>query len=454
MIGQIIDDRYEVLEVIGKGSMGTVYRAQHVKMARPVAIKVLRSKALQNHRARGRFLREAKVASVLKHRNSVLTHDFGETPAGPYLVMELLEGKSLADRIADDGPIPPAEAARIARCIANALSEAHGHGIVHRDLKPANVFLHSEDGQEVVKVVDFGIAKFTAPPPLPEKKPEGKPSFMYETTMVPGIRSVVGTAAYISPEQVAGDRIDGRADLYALGGVLFTMLTGQPPFAGRPEAVMQMHLSMKPPRLPDSVPRPLRKIVEMLLEKRRDARPRHARIVAEMLRPFVPETELSAPAIDVGIRPRPWAKMGLAALAVLSIGALAYALSSIDFAADEPPPEPRLRPTTGIGAATSRTGWKHIAAGLATIGSGGDDATAHPSESPRHRVLLTRSFLMKRTEVTRGDWIALMRHRPATTGECETDDCPVGSVTWWDALAFCNALSKTESRPACYTLLG
>ena len=262
--GTVLDGRYRIDGLIGRGGMGTVYRAEHLALGRPVALKVLRAA----HGARAdlvqRFQREAVAASQIRHPGIVEVLDFGRTPEGRfYLSMELVGGETLARRLARTGPLAPDEALALVRDIARALAAAHGRGILHRDVKPENVLLTSEG----VKVVDFGIAR------LAEASFQGTP--------LPGAREaretaaglIFGTPDYMSPEQAAGQRQDGRSDVYALGVLLYELLLGVPPFSGASAThVLAAHLLTPVPRLPahgphGPLPAPLADLVARMMAK-------------------------------------------------------------------------------------------------------------------------------------------------------------------------------------------
>ncbi|MEP7086358.1 MAG: serine/threonine-protein kinase, partial [Gemmatimonadota bacterium] len=204
---------------LGEGGMGQVYLAEHVKMGRMSAIKVMTQALANDMDAVGRFNREAANASKISHPNIAAIYDFGETSDGLiYLAMEFVEGESLTKLCEALGALPAPRAAEIARQVASALEAAHERGIVHRDLKPDNIMIsRGRDGADLVKVVDFGIAKAA----------EGAGQKVTRTGLV------VGTPEYMSPEQLTGDTLDGRSDLYALGLVTFNMLTGMLPFTGQ-----------------------------------------------------------------------------------------------------------------------------------------------------------------------------------------------------------------------------
>jgi serine/threonine protein kinase len=219
LVGQVLADRYHVVRKLGEGGMGQVYLAEHVKMGRKSAIKVMSPSMVHDPDAVARFNREAANASRISHPNVCAVYDFGETPEGViYLAMEFVEGEPLTERLAREGELPVARAGAVFLQVADALQAAHDLGIVHRDLKPDNIMLsRGRDGADVVKVVDFGIAKAVG----------GR-----DTQKVTKTGLVVGTPEFMSPEQLAGDPVDGRSDLYALALVFFKMLTGQLPFAG------------------------------------------------------------------------------------------------------------------------------------------------------------------------------------------------------------------------------
>ena len=223
LIGQVIADRYQVLELIGEGGMGRVYLAEHVRMGRKCAIKVMSPTLALSADAISRFNREASNASRINHPHVAQIYDFGGTPDKTlYLAMELVEGETLRGIIERTGPLAPSRAAEITRQVADALAAAHHLGIVHRDLKPDNIMLaRHHDGRDWVKVVDFGIAKTMQG----NSDREGGGS---QTLTTAGVS--LGTPEYMSPEQLAGERLDNRTDLYSLGLVLFNMLTANLPY--------------------------------------------------------------------------------------------------------------------------------------------------------------------------------------------------------------------------------
>ncbi|MBL8620131.1 MAG: serine/threonine protein kinase [Myxococcales bacterium] len=275
MIGQTLGS-YTIERELGRGGMGAVYLAVHTMLGRKAAVKLLRSELSRDPSTVQRFFTEARAASAIKHPSIVEIYDFGVAPDGAaYIVMELLDGESLATRLARLGRLPVATALVIARQIATALAAAHRAGIVHRDLKPDNAFLVADPevaGGERVKLLDFGIAKLT-----------GDGGVAHTTT-----GAIMGTPHYMSPEQCEGSRaVDHRADLYSLGCMLFQMISGRLPFEGDGVGgIIGMHLYVAPPALrtlaPDA-PAAVEALVARLLAKDPAARPASADELAAQL---------------------------------------------------------------------------------------------------------------------------------------------------------------------------
>jgi len=217
LVGQIVAERYHIQKKLGEGGMGQVYLAEHVKMGRRCAIKIMAQSMMNDPDAISRFNREAANASRIAHPHVCAVYDFGETREGLiYLAMEYIEGQSLSALLDEGGAMPLPRAAGIISQTADALQAAHDLGIVHRDLKPDNIMVMTARGRDIVKVVDFGIAKAT------DAKSSGQ--------KVTKTGLVVGTPEYMSPEQLSGDPCDGRSDLYSLALVFYRMITGKLPF--------------------------------------------------------------------------------------------------------------------------------------------------------------------------------------------------------------------------------
>jgi serine/threonine protein kinase len=258
---------YEITALLGKGGMGEVYRARDTKLKRDVAIKTLPDEFSHDVDRLSRLQREAEVLASLNHPNIAAIYDFQEADGARFLVLELVEGETLADRIAR-GPIPIDEALLIAKSICEALEAAHEQGIVHRDLKPANVKI-TPDGR--VKVLDFGLAK--AMEQSPATPLSNSPTLISMAASNAGV--ILGTAAYMSPEQASGKAVDKRTDLWAFGVVLLEMLTARPVFEGETVSHVLAAVLMKDPdwnALPARTPAPIRKLLRRCLEKDRKRR--------------------------------------------------------------------------------------------------------------------------------------------------------------------------------------
>jgi serine/threonine protein kinase len=275
--GKIVDDKYEIVDVLGKGGMGTVYRARHMVIGREVALKVLRKDYLEDHKGVARFVREAKAASLLKSRYSAMLHDFGLAPEGfLYYTMELASGRLLSDIVDRDGALGPERTMHIAADICHSLAEAHANNIVHRDIKGDNIMVSEDsDGHEIGKVLDFGTAKLIDTTERSSRVTD------------PGI--VCGTPEYMSPEQAQALPVDGRSDLYSLGVLMFELLTGRLPFVGTNSiAVLMKHVNDEPPRPRDLVDglyvsEGLENLILRLLSKSPTDRPRSAVVVLREL---------------------------------------------------------------------------------------------------------------------------------------------------------------------------
>ncbi len=268
---------FEIVAPIGAGGMGEVYRARDTRLGREVALKVLPADELADEAARARLLREARMASKLNHPNVCTIHEVGEADGQVFIAMELVEGQSLAARLAG-GAMPPEELLRYGQQVADALAHAHEHGVVHRDFKSANIVITPEGR---AKVLDFGLAKRFAGEDLTAATTVSQPSLTE-----PG--AVAGTLAYMAPEQLRGRPADARSDIWALGVVLYEMAGGRRPFQAQTGFELSSAiLSEAPPPLPAGVPVPVAAVIERCLAKepeRRYQRASEVRVVLEAIR--------------------------------------------------------------------------------------------------------------------------------------------------------------------------
>jgi len=289
--GAVLGDRFEIESVVGEGAMGVVFRAKDRATGQPAAVKVLHKQLSQSREYLSRFKREANAASRFRHDNAVRVLAAGETEdRTPYIAMELVVGKSLKEIIASDAPMPSGRASNMIAQLLRALGAAHRAGIVHRDMKPDNIRVAvDEDGIERPKILDFGVAKFIA-------------GDMGE--MTGGLKTktgiVLGTPKYMAPEQIRGEAIDGRADVYSVGALFHEMLSGKPPFeADDVFGFVAMHLKERvlpiTERFPDlDVPEDLDDVVLKMLAKDPKERPGDAAALAEEVAKFAVEDPRAA----------------------------------------------------------------------------------------------------------------------------------------------------------------
>ena len=270
LIGTILDDKYRLEERLGGGGMGNVYKARHLTLDRAVAVKIMHPRLVEDESARIRFEREAKALGRLQHLNAVSVTDFGKTPDGlVYIVMELLQGRTLRDILAREAPLEVARAVSLMLQATAAVAAAHEAGIIHRDLKPANILVtQSTDVPSIVKVLDFGIAKLAA-----ETIDDDQMALTQLGTML-------GTPRYMSPEQCDGLELTPAADVYSLGVILYEMLTGMTPFSGPTPLAIALKQSTEFPRPPReivaSIPEDLERLTLHTLEKAPEDRPPNA----------------------------------------------------------------------------------------------------------------------------------------------------------------------------------
>ncbi len=267
LINRVVDGRFRILELLGAGGMGAVYLAEHVGIGKRVAVKVLRADLRSHPDLVGRFRREAMAVSKLQDAHTITVFDFGIWKGLVYLVMEYLRGRDLAALLEAEGRLNPDRALRIAHMICSSLAEAHALGIVHRDLKPENIFItRTTSGDELVKVLDFGLAKIVAA----ERSEVG-----FQTAD----GTLLGTPFYMAPEQVRSERVSPRTDIYAVGGLLFRMITGRHSYVGRsPMQVLEGHLSGELDTFAEAapglqVPEEVEALVRRLLAREPEDRP-------------------------------------------------------------------------------------------------------------------------------------------------------------------------------------
>jgi serine/threonine-protein kinase len=341
--GDVIAGGYRIGALVGTGSMGSVYAASHVGSGELVAVKVLHARYLREAEVLDRFVREARVAARLASPHAVRVHDVGMLPEGvPFFVMEHLQGVDLQRHVQHAGPLPSDRAVSYLLQACEAVAEAHDLGVVHRDLKPANLFLsHAEDGRDRIKVIDFGVSKLL--------KPLDGDGDATATTMV------VGTPAFMAPEQMRSAKVDARADIWALGVTLFWLLTGKRPFMG--EGIVKIYESILrgPPSLMamrPELPAALEEVVKRTLVWNPEQRLGSVRELMQELAPFArpqpagamedrdleppPSTELIDPAVIALPDPPPrrftfdrrraWRAGAGVAIAALAVGS--YALGT------------------------------------------------------------------------------------------------------------------------------
>ncbi len=361
LIGRTLSGRYQLTRKIGEGGMGTVYEAQHVMIGKTVAVKILREKYIDRPTVAQRLVQEARLASAIRHEHIIDITDSGRTDDGrTFVVMEMLDGESLADLVRREGALPEARAVEIARQIASALGAAHARGIIHRDVKPENVFLvRQRDGRDFVKVVDFGISTTLRDSREGAVTPDG-PTDMGRLTST-GV--VMGTPFYMSPEQGRGDDdIDHRIDVYALGVILYECLTAEVPFRGTNYlGIISKVLTAEPAR-----PRALRpelriseaaeRVVLKAMHKARDERyPSMDALDVDLQRVLAGEgVDAPPPAATFDPRapaPRAW-MFAAAAMVVVGGGALIWAGRTagpsqlpVPKVIEEPKPAPPVPPT-------------------------------------------------------------------------------------------------------------
>jgi len=296
LIGQVLANRYQIEHLLGEGAMGAVYKARHIKVGRPFAVKILHKRLLEDAKLALRFEREAELAGRLRHPNVIGVVDVGETPDGwRYMVMDFAEGVDLATLLGE-APMPPQRITNLVRQMLEGLYHAHEAGLIHRDFKPENVIVERDDHDvEVPRIVDFGIA-------ILREGGESTDSAGRLTTN--GL--VLGTPHYMAPEQAVADPIDHRIDLFAMGIVIYEMLAGRLPFDGSGAEVARANLLLDPPPIAQRVPYLevdplLEAFARKLLAKKRDQRPANAKVARELLDLIERDRAAAATALGVPV---------------------------------------------------------------------------------------------------------------------------------------------------------
>ncbi|MCI0683814.1 MAG: SUMF1/EgtB/PvdO family nonheme iron enzyme [Gemmataceae bacterium] len=464
---------YRVLKVLGQGGMGIVFLAEDSVLKRPVALKVMRGALAERTSARQRFLREAQSAAAVHHGNVVTIYQAGEQAGIGFLAMELLHGESLDARLERENRLPIAMAVDLGRQIARGLAAAHARGLIHRDLKPGNIFLASGEPALTpqVKLLDFGLARAVA-----------------DDAKLTQSGTVVGTPAYMAPEQAEGKPVDARSDLFSLGCVLYQMVVGARPFRGDSTLQVLRALAVEQPASPRHLnpecPAALSDLITQLLSKDPAGRPVSAAAVAVRL-------DHIAEAAPRRKRPRAWwlPRWPRAAAMLGLLGVLAVAAVVLR------PPE--LRPpeqgngtdnekgvAKGVGAnkndtmpkdqilpqnaeqkqadeakrlsvpveITNSIGMKlrFIPAGRFRMGSPKTEPGHKSDEEPQHEVMITKAFYMGAFEVTQEQYQKTMEANPAhfQAAVGGGPDFPVEMVWWKDADAFCRKLSELPAERA------
>ncbi|MBX9623116.1 MAG: SUMF1/EgtB/PvdO family nonheme iron enzyme, partial [Gemmataceae bacterium] len=453
--------RYVLLELLGEGGMGRVFRADDTRLGRTVALKIIRPERLSNPAAMARFDAEMKALGKLDHPNVVRAFDAGQAGDAHFVVMEYIDGADLTKLVRDRGPLPVAEACEYVRQGALGLQHAHDNGLVHRDVKPSNL-IATADGK-TVKLVDLGLARLNDDGADSRVTREGY---------------VLGTPDFLAPEQARDPGgVDGRADVYALGATLFYLLTGKVPYDAETAAdKLVRHLTAPPPSLladrPDAPPG-VERVIHWCLAKRAADRPQTPAELAAALQPFTggadpvayyappaaaPTDELAALGTEADgpgivapvVRRRPvkrgfptgWVAAGTGL--VLLAGAVAAIL------AYRPAPEPKPDPDRPVEGFANSAGMKlvRVNGGKFRMGSPKAEPGRRTDEGPAREVLVDGPFLMGATEVTHAQYARVTGAAPPGSAvvkrAASAADFPVEMVSYDDAVAFCRRLTEKE----------
>ena len=464
--------KYALLDLLGEGGMGRVYRARDTRLDRVIALKVIRKEKLSNETAVRRFHNEIRAVAQLSHPNVVLAFDAGEEGGSHFCAMELVEGTDLTKEVKARGPLPVPEACEYVRQAALGLHHAFERGLVHRDVKPSNLMV-TKAGQ--VKVLDLGLAMLN------------DPAGGADENRLTQVGFVIGTPDFLAPEQAQNPQgVDSRADVYALGATLFFLLTGRVPYGGaNATEKLIRHVSDPPPSLlahrPDAPPQ-LDAVIRWMMAKRPEDRPQtplHAAVALQPFRPGggpppgaagypAPPAGFAAPAVpgpDDGrnsvlfrlpaseaparVRERdhgrgPGMAVAVWAAALVALGVAGYFLYELTIA---PPPPPAAPPPTFT---VEKPGLRMVRldGGTFPMGSPDDEPGRGADEGPAGEVTVTGPFYMAATEVTNGQFAAVTGRTPAVlavrAAAKVAAEMPVDSVTWDEAADFCRKLSDLD----------
>ncbi len=483
---------YTLLEPLGAGGMGEVFKAEHRLMKRVVALKVLAPHLVRDPDARARFRREVEAVARLSSPYIVAAYDAGEADGRDFLVMEYVPGRNLADVVRTDGPLPIDRAIDYALQAARGLADAHAAGIVHRDVKPANLLLES-----VVRGPSSVVQDRASPRRLPSTTDHGPRTTDCRVKILDlGLARLrdggaaltdagaMGTAQFMAPEQAADPRsADERADVYGLGCTLFYLLTGRPPYDGEgTAAVLLAHRDRPIPSVRASrrdCPPALDTLVRRMLAKRPQDRPASMRDVIAAL-----EHVRSSPAGAPARAARRWQLPAAAVVALVAAGlllvVLLWPLVGGRAGREEPPaappaaqpapaqPAPAQPAPAQSAPAPPKKGpvldLVRVPAGTFWMGASDSDKNAQSDEMPRRQITIRLPFLMGKTEITQGQYEEVMGTNPSAhapkgrfarlVAGVDTAPLPVESVTWLDAVRFCNRLSEWHSLEPYYKIDG
>jgi formylglycine-generating enzyme required for sulfatase activity/tRNA A-37 threonylcarbamoyl transferase component Bud32 len=471
-VESLLDDRgqelllgpYIVLDCLGKGGMGAVYKARHTELDRVAAVKVIRGDYLGSAGATERFKREARAAARLRHPNVVLVYDAGEVGGVRFLAMEYLEGTDLWRLVNPEKPLPIASACEYVRQAALGLQHIHECGLVHRDIKPSNLLLQKggpreKEADRLVKVLDLGLVRF-------EPTADGAgPVTLTESHVA------MGTPDFLAPEQIIdAHNVDGRADLYSLGCTFYYLLTVRLPFPGGIPAQklvrQQMDEAAAIEQLRPEVPPSVAAVVRKLMAKKPADRYQTAGEVADVLARIAqgpaavpsrraPEGSATRTVVPKGRR-RQLAYRWLLVLGIVFVAIACY-LSFVAMGPSSTGPgsvarhatEPQAPTPASVGGNRFGMDFVWIGPGAFAMGSP-EEENAHRLDEVLHRVTLTRGFWMQDKLVTQEQWKAVMgAEHPC---KFKGDDLPVDSVSWHDAKEFCTKLNQIEHNAEGYRL--